>query len=120
MGKDIEYYMSLCYFDVTKDDQYTDGTPCVLAFNPELPGCMAAGDTRNDALANLIDARREYIAALLKRGIEVPVPAVLSCITKSTTETGASYFTFSLKEYTLNLGKSEVKLSAPQAAIPIR
>jgi predicted RNase H-like HicB family nuclease len=40
---------------------------------PALPGCWSEGDTEEEALANIQDAIREYLAALEDRfqGVEV-------------------------------------------------
>jgi predicted RNase H-like HicB family nuclease len=48
--------------------------PCYVAYHPELPGCMAQGETWQDAVKSLDEARRDYIRVLLKEGWEVPVP----------------------------------------------
>ena len=51
------------------------GRPCFVAVNPELYGCMAQGNTPREAVDNLKEARRDYIATLLQLGREVPRPA---------------------------------------------
>lgn len=53
-----------------------DGTPWFMAEHPALPGCMSDGLTPEEALANLEDARAEYIASLREDGLPVPPPAV--------------------------------------------
>ena len=62
---------------ITYDD--TDPrNPYYIAENPELPGCLSDGETPEDALANLADARREYILSLLEDGLPVPSPATVT------------------------------------------
>lgn len=68
-------YMSLRYAIEIKPDECGD-TPCYMAYHPELRGCMAQGDTPEEALANLIEARSEYIALLLSRGVAAPLPSM--------------------------------------------
>ncbi len=58
--------------EIEEDD--CNGRPCFVATHPELPGCMANGKTRGEALKNLEEARSDYIRILLKRGLEVPLP----------------------------------------------
>lgn len=41
---------------------------------PELPGCVAEGATREEALGNLQDALESWLSAALESGIEIPVP----------------------------------------------
>lgn len=42
---------------------------------PDLPGCIAVGDTRSEALALIRGAIRMYIEDLKERGLPVPKPA---------------------------------------------
>ena len=55
-------------------DELSDGSPVVAAINPELPGCMAQGDTEEEALNELEEARQEYIYLRLMKDRPVPAP----------------------------------------------
>jgi len=55
-------------------DELSDGSPVVVAINPELPGCMAQGDTEEEALDELEEARQEYIYLRLMKDRPVPEP----------------------------------------------
>ncbi|MCX6639206.1 MAG: type II toxin-antitoxin system HicB family antitoxin [bacterium] len=43
-----------------------------IAECPSLPGCLTQGKTKEEALENIREAIRGYIAALEEDGIEVP------------------------------------------------
>ena len=43
---------------------------------PDLPGCLAVGETPAEALANAYDAIACWIEAAMKMGREVPAPRV--------------------------------------------
>lgn len=43
-----------------------------VASHPELPGCMSDGESIEDALSNLADARALYVRALRDRGLQIP------------------------------------------------
>lgn len=75
------------YLTVASKTVATDGSPCYLAIHPELPGCMASGDSEAEALENLDDARQLYLAVLAERGLPAPRAAGASA-----TETFASDF----------------------------
>jgi antitoxin HicB len=49
-----------------------------LAEAPELPGCITAGETVEEALAMLRDAMEGWIECALVAGDSVPEPAALS------------------------------------------
>lgn len=74
MTDDLEILLRQPYAVEVVPDTTTDGELCYLASHPELPGCLAHGDTVQEALENLEDARRLYISALIERGEEVPNP----------------------------------------------
>jgi predicted RNase H-like HicB family nuclease len=61
-------------YQIELEAEVCDGQECVVAYNPELEGCMAFGTTSDQALENLKEARVEYIVALLERGIPVNTP----------------------------------------------
>lgn len=42
---------------------------------PDLPGCVAAGDSRDDALALIREAIQLHIDGLREEGLPVPEPA---------------------------------------------
>ena len=71
--QEVDQYMRLPYaIEVVRDE--CGGEPCFMASHPELPGCMAQGDTPAEAVNNLTEARRDYISALLSENIDVPTP----------------------------------------------
>ncbi|MCA2937762.1 MAG: type II toxin-antitoxin system HicB family antitoxin [Microcystis sp. M113S1] len=43
---------------------------------PALPGCWSEGDTEEDALINIQDAIREYLAALEERWQDGEIPEI--------------------------------------------
>lgn len=68
-------------------DRTTTGEDVFLAKNPQLYGCMAQGATVEEALANLADARLDYIEDLLEDGDPVPDVNSPSIYTSVETET---------------------------------
>lgn len=52
-----------------EDDAY-------VAYAPELAGCMAHGETYQDALANILDAMNFWIDTVLEIGKSVPEPKI--------------------------------------------
>ena len=69
----IAYYANLPYATRIVPDT-CDGAPCYLAVHPELRGCKAQGATPGEALANLAEAREDYLAALVEEGLDLPLP----------------------------------------------
>src|SRR4051812_31362431 len=54
-----------------------DGDSFYLASHPELDGCMAQGDTWEEAVESLRGVRELFISSLIRRGLPVPPPLVL-------------------------------------------
>ena len=69
MSDQIDTLMALDYVIVLSPDE--DGW---IATIPDLPGCMAVGETKQEALELIEDARRSWIEASLKRGLPIPQP----------------------------------------------
>jgi len=76
----IEDYINSPYSIEVSPDQTSEGLLCYLARHPELPGCMSHGQTPDEAIANLIDARRVYIEVLLEKNQQIPLPQASSII----------------------------------------
>lgn len=72
--KDLDYYMALSYPVVLTDETDDEGTYC-LARMPDLPGCMSHGDSPEEAIANIQDAKRAWLAVALADGDPIPEPA---------------------------------------------
>jgi len=69
---DLQKYLDLPYTIVLRRDAEGD----FVARVEELPGCSAHGKTREDALANLDEAKSLWISDCLESGDPVPVPEV--------------------------------------------
>ena len=65
----VDYYLSLRYQTILTPEE--DGWSAAI---PELPGCIAAGDTSEDVLLMIEDARRSWIEASIQRGLPIPEP----------------------------------------------
>ena len=72
-------------------DETTEGQPVYIAQTPELEGCIGQGISVDKAVANLSEARVDYIESLLEDGLPVPEP-ILSATTTGTT----AFFTLNL------------------------
>ena len=55
-----------------EDDE--NGNHVWVAFVPEMPSCLAQGDTAQDAIEALKTVREDYIYFLMKHGVPVPAP----------------------------------------------
>lgn len=69
--KTIEYYMTLPYKLEIMPDPDEGG---YAASYPELRGCVTCGDTLESVVANAEDCKREWLAAALEDGLEIPEP----------------------------------------------
>lgn len=70
--KTLEEYMKLPYkIELVPDIE--EGGYAVSC--PELPGCLSCGETIEDAIAGIEDAKRAWIEASLEDGEEIPEPS---------------------------------------------
>lgn len=67
----IEEYMRLPYRMEIVPDTVEGGF--AVRF-PELPGCLTCGDSLEEAVRNAEYCKREWLAAALEDGIDIPVP----------------------------------------------
>ncbi len=69
--RNIDEYMKLPYkMEIIPDN---DEGGFVVSF-PELPGCLSIGETINEAIANAMDAKQEWLIANLEEGNDIPLP----------------------------------------------
>lgn len=70
MMRDLDYYMRLPYtIELTPAE---DGT--WFAKIPLLPGCMTVGDTQQEALDMIEDAKLAWLSVALTEGDTIPEP----------------------------------------------
>ncbi len=56
--------------------QWSDMDDCYIASVPELPGCMADGNSQEECLRNLQVVIEEWIETAKKMGREIPKPVI--------------------------------------------
>jgi predicted RNase H-like HicB family nuclease len=71
-SKDLRYFLELSYpVELVRED---DGR--FFARNPDLPGCVAEGNTADEVIENLSDSRALWIESRLEDGYDVPEPDI--------------------------------------------
>jgi predicted RNase H-like HicB family nuclease len=73
MNRDLQYYLAIDYPALIERIPEEDGGG-FLAKHPDLEGCMSDGESMEEALENLKDAKREWISFCLDEGISIPEP----------------------------------------------
>ena len=63
MMKTLNDYLAMSYRMEIVEDKDEDGF--VVSF-PDLPGCISCGETVESAVANAMDAKKEWLAAALE------------------------------------------------------
>ncbi|GMB02272.1 type II toxin-antitoxin system HicB family antitoxin [Pelosinus sp. IPA-1] len=70
MNKTFEYYMSLPYTVMI----YSSPEGGFVSEIKELPGCLSQGETKEESLKMIEDAKRAWIDIALQDGDEIPEP----------------------------------------------
>ena len=71
MNKNLKYYMSLPYKLEIVPDTEEGGFG---ASYPELPGCITCAETLEKVISNAIEAKKSWLKAALKEGINIEIP----------------------------------------------
>lgn len=87
------------YNVIVVEDETTEGQLVYLASIPELEGCMGQGLTLEEALADLEDAKFDYINSLLIDGLQVPLPSDARITTHATTTSSSLSNTFTINHF---------------------
>ncbi|WP_420633760.1 type II toxin-antitoxin system HicB family antitoxin [Candidatus Palauibacter sp.] len=74
-ARNISYYMNLPYGERVIQESLGDGSSYYVARVLELDGCTSHGDTVDEALWNLRDAKHLYLKTMIEDGLTPPVPA---------------------------------------------
>ena len=69
--KTLNDYMAMSYRMEIVEDKDEGGF--VVSY-PDLPGCIACGETVESAVANAVDAKRTWLEAALENGVEIYEP----------------------------------------------
>ena len=74
MKKDLSYYLSLRYHIVIEKHFDYEGEEYFWAEIPDLPGCGAEGETIEEVLEKIQEAKKAWIEVRLERGLDIPEP----------------------------------------------
>ncbi|MBL8132988.1 MAG: type II toxin-antitoxin system HicB family antitoxin [Anaerolineae bacterium] len=75
MNKNLDYYLSLRYrIELVPE---SDGWGAII---PDLPGCVGGGDTIEEALAMLEDAKQGWFTSALQHGDPIPEPSLADAV----------------------------------------
>jgi predicted RNase H-like HicB family nuclease len=73
MKKDLKYYLNLTYpMMIIRDVE--EGEAYYIAEIPDLPGCGTHGETIEEAIKSLEEAKELWIETSLEKGMEIPEP----------------------------------------------
>lgn len=69
--KTLEDYMAMSYRMEIVEDKDEGG---FVALYPDLPGCITCGETIDEIMENIVDAKRAWLEAMLEDGGEIYEP----------------------------------------------
>ena len=75
MFKDLSYYLSLPYAILLIPSTEDDGG--WLGKIPDLPGCITFGDTKEEALEMIEDAKIAWLTHSIEEGYPIPEPQLI-------------------------------------------
>jgi predicted RNase H-like HicB family nuclease len=70
MKKNLEYYLNLSYSTIIIPDPYGGFVARIV----ELRGCCTQGETEEEVLKNIKDAKKLWLEVSIERGLEIPEP----------------------------------------------
>ena len=73
MKNDLDYYLQQQYAVFLRPLSQEEGGGW-LAEIRDLPGCISDGETQEEALKNIEEAKKAWIVTALQRGLEIPLP----------------------------------------------
>ncbi|MDO4842856.1 MAG: type II toxin-antitoxin system HicB family antitoxin [Phoenicibacter congonensis] len=73
MAKTLEDYMAMDYRMEVIEDPDEGGYVVSI---PDLPGCISCAETKEQALENIEDAKKQWLETALEDGFEIPELAV--------------------------------------------
>lgn len=74
MKKDLNYYMKLNYSTEFKKIVEDDSETYYRVTIPKLPGVIAYGDSLDEAVTELNEAKKAWFSSCLRRNIRIPEP----------------------------------------------
>lgn len=84
---------------------------------PDLPGCFSAGDTLDEAMANVEDAIDLWIEAALDAGRDIPAPSTLDAIQAHREFAGWTFALVSINPAALDDRIARVNITLPRRVL---
>jgi predicted RNase H-like HicB family nuclease len=84
---------------------------------PDLPGCFAAGDTLDEAMAGAEEAAAAWIDAALDTGQAIPTPSSLETIRRDPDYTGWTFGVITLDPALLDDTTERVNITLPRRVL---
>lgn len=72
MMRTLEEYMALSYQMVIVEDSDEGG---YVGYFPELPGCITTGETVEETVSNMKDAKKAWLEAAIEDGFSISEPS---------------------------------------------
>jgi antitoxin HicB len=70
MAETLEHYLALSYpYELVRDEE-----GAFVASHSDLQGCLAQGETADEAVVNLDEARQDWISHRFESGLPIPEP----------------------------------------------